>query len=85
MNGAEVGVLEETNKISLRGLLERRHGRALEAEIGLEVLRDLADQPLERELPDKKLRALLVLSDLAECHRPRPEAVRLLHAAGRRS
>ena len=85
MDGAEVGVLEEPDEVRLGGLLERRHGGALESEVGLEVLRDLADQPLERQLPDQELCALLVLADLPQSHRAGPEAVRLLHAAGRRS
>ncbi|KAF8023959.1 hypothetical protein BT93_F1224 [Corymbia citriodora subsp. variegata] len=34
------------------------------------VSRDLPDQPLERELPDQQLRALPVLHDLPQRHRP---------------
>ncbi|KAB8101052.1 hypothetical protein EE612_031722 [Oryza sativa] len=83
--GAEVGVLEEPDEVGLGGLLEGEHRVALEAEVGLEVLRDLADEALEGELADQELRALLVLADLAERHRPRPVAVGLLHAAGGRS
>ena len=60
MDRAEVGILEETDEVGLGGLLEGKDGRSLEAEVGLEVLRDLADQALERELADKKLRRLLV-------------------------
>jgi hypothetical protein len=82
VDGAEVGVLEEADEVGLRGLLQRGDGGGLEAEVGLEVLRDLADQALEGELADEQLRALLVLADLAERHGARAEAVRLLHAAG---
>lgn len=53
MNGAEVRVFEETDQVSLGGLLERGDGGALEPEVGLEVLRDLSDQALERKLPDE--------------------------------
>jgi len=85
VNGAEVSVLKETNEVGLGGLLEGGDSGALEAEVSLEVLRNLTNQALERELPDQKLCALLVLPNLAESHRPRPESVRLLHAAGGRS
>ena len=37
-----------------RRLLEGDDGRRLEAEVGLEVLRDLADEALERELADEE-------------------------------
>ena len=82
---AQVGVLEEAHQVSLSGLLESEHSRALEAEVRLEVLGDLADEALERELADEQLRGLLVLADLAERHGARAVPVGLLHAArGRR-
>lgn len=43
VDGAEVGVLEEGDEVRLDRLLERADGRALEAEVGLEVLSDFAD------------------------------------------
>ena len=55
VNGAQVGVLEETNKVRLRSLLQRKDGRALEAQVGLEVLCDLADEALEGKLADQQL------------------------------
>ncbi|BAS96274.1 Os06g0160000, partial [Oryza sativa Japonica Group] len=84
VDGAQVSVLEEPDEVRLRGLLQRGDGGALEAEVGLEVLGDLADEALEGELADEQLRALLVLADLTERDGARPEAVRLLHAAGGR-
>jgi len=66
VDGAQVGVLEERDEVSLNGLLESTDGRGLEAEIGLEVLGDLADQTLEGELADQKLSGLLVATDLTE-------------------
>ena len=68
MDGAQVGVLEETYEVSLAGLLEGHDGGALEAEVGLEVLGDFTDQTLEGELADEKLSALLVTTDLTESH-----------------
>eukprot|EP01043_Picozoa_sp_COSAG02_P000006 COSAG02_NODE_1_length_108762_cov_456.708287_6_plen_143_part_00 len=84
VDGAEVGVLEEADQVGLAGLLERQDGRRLEAEVGLEVLGDLADEALERQLADQQLRGLLVLADLAEGDGAGPVAVGLLDAAGRR-
>jgi len=81
VDGAEVGVLEETDEVRLGSLLKRQHGVALEAEIGLEVLSDLADEALEGELADEQLGGLLVLPDFAESDGTGPVAVGLLHAA----
>lgn len=66
VDGAQVGVLEERDEVSLNGLLESTDGRGLEAEIGLEILSDLTDETLEGELADQKLSGLLVATDLTE-------------------
>ena len=81
MDGAQVGVLEEAHQVGLGGLLEREHGRALETEVGLEVLRDLADQALEGQLADQQVGRLLVLADLPQGDGARAVAVGLLDAA----
>ena len=60
MDGTEVGVLKETHKVSLASLLKSHYSRALEAQVSLEILSNLADQPLERELADQQLGRLLV-------------------------
>ena len=54
MDGTEVGVLKEPHEVGLTGLLESHHGRALEAEVGLEVLGNLTDETLERKLEERK-------------------------------
>uniref|UniRef100_H9GPZ8 Core Histone H2A/H2B/H3 domain-containing protein n=1 Tax=Anolis carolinensis TaxID=28377 RepID=H9GPZ8_ANOCA len=84
VDGAEVGVLEEPHQVGLARLLQRHHGRALEAQVRLEVLRDLPHQALEGQLPDQQLRRLLVAPDLPQGHGARAVAVRLLHAPGGR-
>jgi histone H3 len=66
VDGAQVGVLEEGDEVSLDGLLESADGRALEAQVGLEVLSDLTDETLEWELADEELGRLLVATDLTE-------------------
>ena len=71
MDCAEVGVLKEADEVRLGSFLEREDSRALEAQVRLEVLRDLADEALERKLADEKLRGLLVASDLAQRDRAR--------------
>ena len=66
VDGAKVGVLEEANEVGLGGLLEGKDGRSLEAEVGLEVLGDLADETLEGKLADEEVGRLLVAADLTE-------------------
>ena len=48
MDGAQIGVLEQTHQVGLRSLLQSEDGRGLEAEIGLEVLGDFTDEALKR-------------------------------------
>jgi len=84
VNRAQVRVLEQADEVRLGRLLEREHRRSLEAEVGLEVLRDLAHEALEWKLANQKLGRLLVPADLAKRHGARAVAVRLLHAAGSR-
>jgi len=82
MDGAKVGVLEERDEVSLNGLLEGADGGALEAQVGLEVLCDFADETLEGELADQELGRLLVATDLTESDGSWLVPVRLLDTAG---
>jgi len=82
VDGAEVGVLEQAHQVGLAGLLQGHHGGALEPQVGLEVLGDLADQALEGQLADQQLGGLLVPPDLPERHGAGPVAVGLLDAPG---
>ena len=82
VDGAQVGVLEQTNKVGLAGLLEGHDGRALEPQVGLEVLGDLTDQTLEGQLADEQLGGLLVPPDLTEGHGTGPVPVGLLDTPG---
>jgi hypothetical protein len=83
VDGAKVGVLEEGDEVGLDGLLESADGRALEAEVGLEVLCDLTNQALEGKLADEELGRLLVATDLTESDGTRLVTVRLLDTTGR--
>ena len=78
MNGAKVGVLKESNKVSLRCFLKSQDGRSLESKISLELLGDLTDKALERELSDEELRRLLVSADLTKSDGTGSVSVRLL-------
>ena len=82
VDGAQVGVLEKTDEVSLAGLLQGHDGGALEAEIGLEVLGDFSHQALEGELADEELGALLVTTDLSQSDGSGPVTVGLLDATG---
>ena len=82
VDGAQVGVLEQTNKVSLGGLLQGQDGRSLESEIGLEVLGDLTDKALEGQLADEELSGLLVSADLTKSHGTGSVSVGLLHTSG---
>ena len=84
VDGAQVGVLEKTDEVSLAGLLEGHDSGALESEISFEVLGDLADETLERQLSDQELCALLVPSDLTESDGSGPVPVGFLHPTGGR-
>jgi hypothetical protein len=85
VNGAEVGVLEKTDEVGLRRLLESGDGRALEAKVGLEVLGDLTDETLEGELAEEELGRLLVATNLTKSDGSRAVSVGLLHATSRGS
>ena len=76
--GRTVWYLDE---VGLCGLLQGEDGSALEAEISLEVLGNLAHQALEGQLADQELGALLVAADLAEGDGAGPGAVGFLDAA----
>jgi hypothetical protein len=66
VDGAEVGVLEETDEVSLSSLLQSTDSGALEAEISLEVLGNLANKALEWQLADQELSGLLETTDLTK-------------------
>ena len=78
MDGAQVGVLEESNKVSLSSFLKSQDSRSLESKISLEVLGDLTNKSLEGKLADEKLSALLVSSDFTESDSTRAVSVGLL-------
>ena len=82
MDGAQVGVLEKTDEVSLASLLEGHDSGALETEVSLEVLGNLTDQALEGQLADEELSGLLVSPDLTESNGSWSVSVGLLDSSG---
>ena len=82
VDGAQVGIFEKTNEVSLRSFLEGHDGGRLESEVSLEVLGDFSDESLEGELSDEKLGRFLVSSDLSESDGSRSVSVGLLDTSG---
>lgn len=65
VDGAEVGVLEESDHVGLGGFLEGKDGGGLEPQVVLELRGDLSHESLEGQLPDEELSALLESSDFS--------------------
>lgn len=66
MDSTQIGILEETNQVSLSSLLQSHDSRRLESQVGLEILSDFTDQPLERQLSNQQLSGSLVSSDFTK-------------------
>jgi histone H3 len=82
VDGAQVGVLKETNQVSLRGLLESHDSGRLETEVSLEVLSNFTDKTLEGQLADEELGGLLVTTDLTESNGTGTITMGLLDSSG---
>jgi hypothetical protein len=55
MDGCQVGVFEKTDEVSFAGFLECSNGGGLESQVSLEILGNLTNETLERELSDQEL------------------------------
>ena len=82
VNGAHVGVFEETNEVGLGGFLEGEDGRRLESGLRLNIVGDILDESLERKLSDQEISGLLVLSDFSGGNGTGSESVGLLDTTG---
>ena len=82
VDGSQVGVFKQTNQVSLGGFLESQDSGGLEAEIGLKVLSNFANQALEGELADEELGRFLVFTNLTKSHGTGAITMGLLHATG---
>ena len=81
MNGAEVGVLEKTNEVSLRSLLKGQNGRGLESGLRSDFVGDFLNESLEGEFSDQKFSALLISSDFSSGNGTGSESVGFLDTA----
>ena len=82
VDGSQVGVFKQTNQVSLGGFLQSQDGGGLEAEIGLEVLSNFANQALEGELADEELSRFLVFTNLTKSHGTGAITMGLLNTTG---
>jgi len=82
VDGAEVGVFEETDHVGLGGFLEGEDGGRLESKVVLEVSGDISDESLEGELADEELSGFLELSDFSEGNCAGSESVGSLDTTG---
>jgi len=82
VDSTEVGVLEETNHVSLRGFLESKDGRGLESQVGLEIVGNLSNESLERKFSNEELSRFLELSDLSKGDGTWSESVWSLDSTG---
>jgi len=78
VDGAKVGVLKESDKVGFGSFLKGRDGGSLESKLGLEVLGDFSDKPLEGQLADQEFSALLETTDLSESDGSGPESMGFL-------
>ena len=82
VDGAKVGILEEADEVSFGGFLEGSDSAGLESEVTAESGGDFSNEPLEWELPDEEVSALLVFPDFSEGDGTWAESVLLLGTLG---
>ena len=85
VDGTQVGVFKETNKVSLASFLKSHHSGTLETQIGLEILSDFSHKTLEGQLADQQLGGFLVTTDLTKSDCTRPVTMRLFDSTSSRS
>ena len=79
VDGAEAGVGEEVDEVSLGRLLHREHGARLKSESVLTGHGDLSYDALEGQLAEEEVGAALVAADVTEGDGAWAEAEGLLH------
>ena len=84
VDGAQVGVFEESYQVCFGSLLKGHDGGGLEAEIGLEVLCDFTNQPLEGQFSDQKFGRFLVTTNFSQSNCTWSVSVGLLDATSGR-
>ena len=82
VDGAEVGVFEETDQVGLGGFLEGEDSGALESEVVLVLSGNFTNESLKWELADEELGTLLESSDFTEGNGTWSESMGLLDTTG---
>jgi histone H3 len=82
VDGAEVGVFEETDQVGLGGFLEGEDSGALESEVVLVLSGNFTNESLEWELADEELGTLLESSDFTEGNGTWSESMGFLDTTG---
>ena len=85
VDGAQVGVFKQTNKVSLASFLKSHYRGALKTQICLEVLSDFSHKTLEGQLADQQLGGFLITTDLTKSDCTRPVTMRFLDSTSGRS
>jgi hypothetical protein len=81
VNGAKVGVFEETDQIGLRCFLEGKDSWGLESQIILEFRGNFSNESLEWKFSNEEFSALLESSDFSESDCAWSESVGFLDSA----
>ena len=71
VDGTQVGIIKQPDKVRLRCLLETQYHRRLEPQVCFVVLGDLSHQPLEGQLADQKCCGFLKVTNVLQSHGPR--------------
>ena len=71
MDGTQVGIVKQPDKVCLRGFLETQYRRRLESQVCLVVLGDRPHHPLERQLSNEQCCAPLEMTDVLQSRSPR--------------
>ena len=85
MDGTQVGVFKETDKVSLGCLLQGHDSWRLEAKVCLEILGNFSHKALEGQLSDQQFSGFLVTTDLTKSYGTRPVTMGFLHSSCSRS
>ena len=70
VDGTQVGIIEQPDKVCLHCFLETQYCRQLEPQVCLVVLSNLSHQPLEGQLADQKCCGFLKVTNVLQSHGP---------------
>merc|ERR1719328_539722 len=85
MDGAQVGIFEKSNQISLGCFLKSHDSARLKSQVSLEILSNFTNKSLEGQLANQKLGRLLVTTNFTKSHSTGTITMWFLHSSGSRS